>query len=250
VVGGLSATACICAAPRAIVDSVVRWRDLVEQSQGIALDVVAISVATTVATPALRDWLRADLQLLYHVTVVLHLVACPALLVAVVLGHGKAGTHEELQRRGPGVLGVATALLWCSSFVIPGVLGLLFRPPIWLFMTSVFAPVAVFPLWMVVIVVLERRGIIAPTRVGERKPWWSVQALAVLGWAYLIALEMMMLTAAGKTGPLVEVGLPLGILIDYLPARIVLYYVRLSSGWELATMIASIAYLLVRIAMA
>lgn len=227
----------------------MRWRNLVERSQGVALDVLAISVATIVATPTLQSWLRADPQLLYHVTVALHLVACPALLVAVVLGHGKAGTLQELQRRGPGVLGVATALLWCSSFVIPGVLGLLFRPPVWLFMTSVFAPVAIFPLWMVVIVVLERRGVIAPTRIGERKPWWSVQALAVLGWGYLIALEMMLLTAAGKTGPLVEVGLPLGILIDYLPARVVLYYVRLSSRWELATMIASVLYLLVRIAM-
>jgi hypothetical protein len=148
------------------------------------------------------------------------------------------------------VLGWASAFLWCGSFVIPGVLGLLFDPPMWLYMTSIFAPVVIFPLWMTAIVVLERRGVIQPARVGVRKPWWSVQALAVLGWGYLITLELMLLTAATKTGPLVEVGLPLGILIDYLPARVVLYYIRLSSRWELATMIASILYLLVRLAIA
>jgi hypothetical protein len=228
----------------------MRWRRRVERAEGVAFDALLIGLATTFASPQVRSWLREDPDVLYRVTALLHVIACPALLVAVVAGHGKAGSREQLERTKPDLLSWAVALLWCGSFVIPGVLGLLFEPPLWVFMATVFAPVIVFPLWMLVIVVLERRGIIQPSRVGEPKPWWSVQALAVLGWGYLIALEMMLIVASTLDGPLVDVGLPLGILIDYLPVRVVLYYIRERSRWELATIVASIGYLLVRLAAA
>jgi len=207
-------------------------------------------VATTFAGPPVRGWLQANPHLLYHVPALLHVIACPALLVAVVVGHGKAGTREYLEKTSPDLLTWATVFLWCGSFVIPAVLGLLFDPPLWMFMGTIFAPVLLFPLWAVAIAMLEKRGVIQPSRVGEPKPWWSVQALALLGWGYLIALEMMLIVAAGKDGPLVEVGMPLGILIDYLPVRIVLYYIRLRSNWELVTMVASVLYLFVRLAAA
>lgn len=228
----------------------MQWRRRLERAEGVALDALLIGIATTFASPQVRSWLRDDPDVLYRVTALLHVIACPALLVAVVAGYGKAGTREQLERTGPDVLAWSVAMLWCGSFVIPGVLGLLFDAPLWMFMATVFAPVVVFPAWMFVIVVLERRGIIQPARVGERKPWWSVQALALLGWGYLIALEMMLIVASTHDGPLVDVGLPLGILIDYLPVRVVLYYIRERSRWELATMVASIAYLLVRVAAA
>jgi hypothetical protein len=226
----------------------MRWRNRLERVEGVAFDAILIGVATTFASPQVRAWLRGDPELLYQVTALLHVIACPSLLVAVVLGHGKAGSLDQLERKGPDVLAWAVVLLWCGSFVIPGVLGLLFKPPLWMFMGTVFAPVAVFPLWMWIIVVLERRGVIQRARVGEAKPWWSVQALAVLGWGYLIALEMMLIVASTRQGPLVEVGLPLGILIDYLPVRVVLYYIRHRSRWELATMVASVVYLFYRLA--
>lgn len=62
--------------------------------------------------------------------------------------------------------------------------------------------------------------------------------------------EIMLLVAAGHDGPLVEVGLPVGVLIDYLPVRVVIYYVRDSPRWEIWTIAASVLHLLYRIAAA
>lgn len=221
-----------------------------ERAQGFVFDGVLIATATLYASPTAKTWLVADADRIYYAVALLHLITCPALLVAVIAGYGRAGTREELERRGPGVLGWAVAMLWGASFIIPAVLGLLFDPPVWLFMTTVFGPLVVFVLWIIAMVVAERRGWVAPLKLGVPKPWWRVQLLALFAWSYLIALEMMLLEAATREGPLVEVGLPLGVLIDYVPVRIVMYYVRMHSRWEAVTIAASVLYLLVRLSSA
>lgn len=223
-------------------------RRRLERLQGLAFDVVLVAIAVAVSEDAVQAWLMEHPPFLYHGLAALHIVACPALLVATVAGYGKTGDLAELNRRDPGPLGWAGALLLCGSFVIPGVLGLLFRMPEWEYMATIFAPViVVLPLWLWLMIVAERRGWIAPMKIGVAKPWWRVQALALLGWCYLVWLETMLLVAATHEGPLVEVGLPLGVLIDYLPVRVVLYYVRDSPRWEVWTITASVLHLLYRI---
>jgi hypothetical protein len=49
---------------------------------------------------------------------------------------------------------------------------------------------------------------------------------------------------------LAEVGLPMGVLVDYVPVRVMLYYVRDATKWEVMTIVASTLYLIVRLAMA
>jgi hypothetical protein len=51
-------------------------------------------------------------------------------------------------------------------------------------------------------------------------------------------------------GALAEVGLPLGVLVDYVPVRVMLYYIRDASRWEVVTIVASTLHLVVRLAMA
>jgi hypothetical protein len=223
-------------------------RRRVERFQGVGFDALLVAVAVAVSEDAVQEWLMAHPAALFHGLAALHVVACPALLVAVVVGYGKAGAPAELQRTGSGVLGWATALMFGGSFVVPGVLGLRFDPPMWEYMLTIFAPVVVvFPAWMGALIVGERRGWLRPAAIGAPKPWWTVQALVLLGWAYLVWLETMLLVAAGRDGPLVEVGLPVGVLIDYLPVRIVVYYVRDSPPWEVWTIALSVAHLLYRI---
>lgn len=89
-----------------------------------------------------------------------------------------------------------------------------------------------------------------PARLGEKKAWWKVQLLALVAWAYLVWMETMMLVAAEEGGPLAEVGLPLGVLVDYVPVRVMLYYVRDASRWEVLTIVASTLHLVIRLAMA
>jgi hypothetical protein len=223
-------------------------RRRLERLQGLAFDVVLVAVAVAVSEDAVQAWLMEHPPFLYHGLAALHVVACPALLVASAMGYGKTGDLAEINRPGPGPLGWAGALLFGGSFVIPGVLGLLFRMPEWEYMATIFAPVVVvLPLWFWLLIVAERRGWIAPATLGTPKPWWRVQALALLGWCYLVWLETMLLVAARHEGPLVEVGLPVGVLIDYLPVRVVLYYVRDSPRWEVWTITASVLHLLYRI---
>lgn len=220
-----------------------------ERIEGFAFDAILVAVAVAVSEDAVQAWLLEHPPALYHGLAALHVVTCPALLMATMMGYGRAGDRDELQRRGPGLLGWATALLLCGSFMIPAVLGLTFDPPAWEFMATIFAPVVlVFPLWTAAAIVGERRGWLAPVKLGVPKPWWRVQALAVLAWCYLVWLETMLLVAAGQEGALIEVGLPLGVLIDYLPVRVVLYYVRDSSRWEVYTITLSVLHLLYRIA--
>jgi len=59
-----------------------------------------------------------------------------------------------------------------------------------------------------------------------------------------------MLVAAEKGGVLAEVGLPLGVVVDYVPVRVMLYYVRDASKWEVLTIAASTAHLVYRLAAA
>jgi hypothetical protein len=89
-----------------------------------------------------------------------------------------------------------------------------------------------------------------PAKVGVPKAWWRVQALALLAWAYLLWMETLMLVAAAKGGVLAEVGLPMGVLVDYVPVRVMLYYVRDATKWEVMTIVASTLHLIVRLAMA
>jgi hypothetical protein len=222
----------------------------IERAEGIAIDSILIAVAALESEDVVQEWLFAHPRALYHGLAIIHMVACPAVIVAVVMGFGLAGRREELQRRTPGVLGWALPLLLCGSFVIPAVLGLSFRLAMWEYMGAIFAPLVIVALWLTAIVVAERRGWIRPAHVGQRRAWWKVQGLALLCWAYLLWLETMLLVAAGMEGPLTQVGIPLGILIDYLPIRIVLYYVRDSSRWERYTIAASVVHLLYRIAAA
>ena len=77
-----------------------------------------------------------------------------------------------------------------------------------------------------------------------------VQALALLTWAYLVWTEAMLVASAGKSGPLVTVGLPLGVLLGYLPARGLLYYVREPYPGEVIVIAASVSHLLARVLLA
>jgi hypothetical protein len=142
------------------------------------------------------------------------------------------------------------ALFLCGSFIVPGVLGLAIESELWVMMGAVFGPFVVLPLWIGGVVLAERWKWIAPARVGERKPWFMVQALALLTWAYLVWLETMMLVAAERGGPLAEAGLPMGVLLDYVPVRIVLCYVRETTRWEVVTITASVLHLLYRLSVA
>jgi len=221
-------------------------RRRLEQIEGIAFDAALIAVAAWVSEDAVQSWLFEHPAALYHGLAGLHVVTCPALLVAIMAGYGQ--TQALGERGGSWPLGWAAALLFAGSFMIPGVLGLLFDPPMWEYLVAIFAPVVVvFPLWVGALVIGERRGWSQPAAYGAPKPWWTVQALALLSWAYLLWLETMLLVAAGREGPLVEVGLPIGVLINYVPVRAVLYYVRERSRWERYTAILGALHLLYRL---
>jgi hypothetical protein len=226
----------------------VRRRRL-ERIQGIAFDAILIAIAAAAGEQVVQSWLFEHPRALFHGLTALHLITCPALLVATVAGHGKAAAELTSTRSG-GLFGWTMALLWGGSFIIPGVLALIFRVAAWEMMTAIFGPLVVFALWMWAIIVAERRGWVKPARLGEPKPWWSVQALAVLSWAYLIWLETMLISAAAKPGPLSQVGVPLGVAIDYLPVRIAMYYVRDSARWEVWTIVATVGFVLYQVATA
>jgi hypothetical protein len=227
----------------------VLLRHRAERVEGIAFDVVLIAVATMVSSDAVEAWLLAHPRDLYYGVAALHVVTVPAVMAAVIGGYGSA--EAELAKPGPGILGWATALFLCGSFVVPGVLGLTLDQQLWVMMATVFGPFVVMGVWVGVVIVGERRGWIAPVKTGAKPVWWKVQALALLAWAYLLWLETMMLVAAGKGGPLAEVGLPMGVLIDYLPVRVMIYLVRSeASRWEVLSIAAGTLYLVIRLAAA
>lgn len=233
-----------------VAGPVRRLSGTIERAEGFAIDSILVAAAALESEDAVQGWLFAHPRAIYHGLALLHMIACPAAIVAVVAGFGLAGRREEIQRTGPGVLGWALAGVVGGTFVIPAVLGLNFDLAAWEYMGAIFAPLAIVALWLGAIVFAERRGWISPARVGAPKAWWKVQGLALLFWAYLLWLETMLLVAAPIEGPLTRVGIPAGILIDYLPVRVVLYCARDSSRWERYTIAASVAHLLYRIAAA
>lgn len=216
----------------------------------MAFDAVLIAVAAAVSEDAVQTWLFENPRSLYYGLSLLHLLTFPALLTAIIAGYGRAGSREELQRQGSGLLGWAGALFFGGSFIVPGVLGLIVEIKQWVMMTTIFGPLPLLGLWVGALVWAERRQLIRPRRVGEKPHWLPVQLLALLTWAYLVWTETMLLVAAGKSGPLSSVGLPLGVLLGYLPVRVLLYYVRDSYRWEALVIAASVLHLLYRVASA
>lgn len=164
------------------------------------------------------------------------------------MGYGKA--EQELTKTGSGVFGWATALVWGGSFVVPGVLSLILHVAMWEMMLTIFGPLALFALWMAGLIFAEGRGWIEPPRIGVPKARWRVRGLAILTWAYLVWLETMLISAAATPGPLSQVGVPVGVVIDYLPIRVALYYVCDGSRFERVTIAISVALVLFQIATA
>jgi hypothetical protein len=226
---------------------VTTLRARLERAQGVAFDALLVAVAALVSESLVQEWLLAHPLGLYYGLSALHLLTFPALLTAIIMGWGRAGRMEELQRQGSGLLGWSAALFFGGSFIIPGVLGLNLEIKLWVMLTTIFGPLLLLGLWLWGLVWAERRGIIRPRPVGQRPPWLGVQLLASLTWAYLLFTETMMLVAAGRGGTISGVGLPAGVLLGYLPVRVLLYYVRDSHRWERFTITGRVLHLLWRV---
>jgi hypothetical protein len=227
---------------------VSRRRARVERVEGIVFDCMLATTVTLVSTDELQEWLFAHPRELYYGVSLLHVIAVPVVIMAVVAGYGRS--EKEMMKTGSGVLGWAMALFFCCSFIVPGVLGMTLDSQEWVMMVTIFGPIVLLFGGGALVAIAEQRGWIAPMKIGVAKPWWRVQALALLAWAYLLWMETLMLVAAAKGGVLAEVGLPMGVLVDYVPVRVMLYYVRDATKWEVMTIVASTLYLIVRLAMA
>ncbi len=219
-----------------------------EKVEGIVFDCLLVAAVVMVSSDEVQAWLLVHPRELYYGVSALHVITVPAILIAVVSGYGRS--EEAMRQPGIGVIGWAVALFLGCSFIVPGVLGLAVDSQLWVLMATVFGPFVGIGVGMFALVLAEKRGWIAPARVGEQKAWWKVQLLALLAWGYLLWMETLMLVAAAKGGPLAEVGLPLGVLVDYVPVRVMLYHVREASRWEIATIVASTLHLIVRISTA
>lgn len=223
-------------------------RSALEKVEGFLFDVVLVAVAAMVASDEVQAWLFEHPRELYYGMSALHVIAFPALICAVVAGYGRS--EQAMQGKGSSVLVWATVLFFGCSFIVPGVLGLVLDQQLWVMMATIFGPLALLVIAGVGIVHAEKRKWIAPAKVGATKPWWTVQLLALLAWAYLLWMETLMLVAAEEGGVLAETGLPIGVVVDYVPVRVMLYYLRDTSRWELVTIVASTLHLLWRLAAA
>jgi hypothetical protein len=224
---------------------VLRPRARLERAEGFVFDGVLVAVAVMVSSDEVQAWLFEHPRELYYGVSFLHLIAFPLLIGAVVAGYGKA--EADLQKQGATLLVWATVLFFACSFIVPGVLGLALDQQLWVMMTTIFGPFVLLVALGFAVVQAEKRKWIAPAKVGVPKPWWKVQVLAVVAWAYLLWMETMMLVAAEKGGALAEAGLPMGVLLDYLPVRVMLYHLRDASRWEVLTITASTLHLLYRL---
>jgi hypothetical protein len=226
------------------------FRTTFERVQGIVFDVVLVGVAAWVAEDYVQQWLFDHPSGLYYGLSALHLIAYPFMLSALVAGWGHAGDREELQRRSAGPMIWSAVLYFAGGFIVPGVLALQLDIQTWVMMTTIFAPLALFFAAVWISIVGERKGWWPPRRVDERPSALGVQALALLSWGYLIAVETMMIMAAAEGGPIGEVGVLLGILVNYIPLRILMFYIRESYSWERWTIAAGVVHLLLRLAAA
>lgn len=220
-------------------------RSRLEQVEGIAFDVVLVTVAVMVSTDEVQAWLFEHPRELYYGVSALHVIAFPALICAVVAGYGRS--EQAMLGKGSSVLVWATVLFFGCSFIVPAVLGLALDQQLWVMMGTVFGPLVLLAAAVAALVYAEKRAWIAPAKLGAPKPWWKVQLLALLAWAYLLWMETTMLVAAEEGGALAEAGLPMGVILDYVPVRVMLYYLRDTSRWEIVTIVASTLHLLWRL---
>jgi hypothetical protein len=222
-------------------------RARIERIEGIAFDVVLLAIAAWVAEDWVQAWLLEHPAGLYWSLSALHLAAFPFMLYAIMMGWGRAGRPEEVNRSGSGALGWAVALYFGGSFVVPGVLTMVLDVQLWVMMTTIFGPLGLFALVVTIAIVGEKRGWWPPAQMHARPSMLAVQALALVSWGYLVCVETMMIVAAGTDGPIGEVGLAFGVLINYVPLRVLLFYVRDSYPWERWTIVLTTLHLLLRV---
>ncbi|HUQ02647.1 MAG TPA: hypothetical protein VM261_09145 [Kofleriaceae bacterium] len=225
-------------------------RNVIERVEGFVFDVLLAAVAVMVTTDEIQAWLFEHPRELYYGVAFLHVVAMPVVMAAAVAGYGQSEKLMQHQTSGPNLLVWSMVLFYACGFIVPGVLGLALDTKLWVMMSAVFGPIVMLVVVGVGAVMFEKWGWTQPAKVGVPKAWWKVQMLSLVGWAYLLWMETTMLVVAEKGGVLAETGLPMGVLVDYVPVRVVLYYVRDASRWEILTIVASTLHLIVRLAAA
>ncbi len=228
----------------------VSRRKLLEKVEGFVFDVLLVAVAVMVTTDEIQAWLFEHPRELYYGVSLLHVIAMPVVMAAVVAGYGQSEKSMMDPRGGSNLLVWATVLFYACGFIVPGVLGLALDTQLWVMMSTVFGPIVMLFVIGVAAVKFEKWGWTKPAMVGVPKAWWKVQTLALVAWAYLLWMETTMLVVAEKGGVLAETGLPMGVLVDYVPVRVVLYYVRDASRWEILTIVLSTLHLIWRLAAA
>jgi hypothetical protein len=228
----------------------VSRRRHLERVEGFVFDVLLVAVAVMVTTDEIQAWLFEHPRELYYGVALLHVIAMPVVMGAAVAGYGQSEKLMLNQTSGPNLLVWAMVLFYGCGFIVPGVLGLALDTKLWVMMSAIFGPIVMLVVVGVAAVKLEKWGWTRPAKVGVPKAWWKVQLLAVVAWAYLLWMETTMLVVAEKGGVLAETGLPMGVLVDYVPVRVVLYYIRDASRWEIVTIVASTVHLIVRLALA
>ncbi len=219
---------------------------------GPVADLALIGVAAAVAELVVQRWLLDRRIVLYWGTSLLHLVVMPVTFVVLLMPW--SGVNDLVvgnERSARSSLFVwSTVLFLCAGFIVPGVLSLAIDIHLGVMLATIFGPYGLMAVALWILIRFDDKTQHRFSKVGAKPPVGVVPVVALLIWAYLLLLETTLLVVVGSESVLSSPPvMMLAVLVGYVPTRIFLYFLRPHGRIEVATMVLSIAHLVVRLSL-
>lgn len=215
---------------------------------GVAVDVSLVIEAGAMRLEPVTDWLVGNEALLLWTLGPLHVLLVPMLLLLPVAwetpAHSLLFGDRQSTLEGKLYVGAAVGAL-CLGFLVP-ILGMAasFDPGVGWVVGIAFGPLLVlFGLgWLLVKLDKEGKGTLLRMS--------ALQSLAFTAavWLYLSELEaILFIGASDRSSNAFELMVTLGVFLGYPPIRMLLYWSRSTSRFELITMAVAFIVLVGRV---
>jgi hypothetical protein len=214
--------------------------------RGFLIDLALSGVAGVAGWHPLRDWLAAHPSFVYWAGGGLHIALIPSLILLTMFGSTRTADFLTQNRTS----GHERAFVWSmvgtygTSFIVPFACALMLQSDTSLAfsMATVFAPAAGFlgPMfWVLLFPKTAQRDIKLPNPFASSV---GRAVVAIVMALYLVLQEATLFMCSASPQRVSGLLTALGFFLSYVPIRLFLFYTTASDRRELASLVASLAF--------
>ncbi len=224
--------------------------------RSVLVDTVLIGTAIAYLSDAVQQWFMAHREALGAVLIALHVSMLPLLTLAQLM----PGVPGASRLTNPGqATPLSQVFVWLyvlhlgAGLIVPGVINLgVSNPGPVAFGASIIGPLICTALAFFILTAIDERFDHRYSRLDAAEPTGFTRSFAVIAWAYLLAMETLLLTAV--THPrshsvlTARPAVLMAAIVGYLPVRLAIALIHRSRWSELLLSSVGFVHLLYRLA--